>query len=147
MTSVDHQPKSEAWLMKGVIPYLGVADCDGAIAFYQRAFGARVLGEIVRDAETGEVMNASLEINGGVIMLMSPMGEPAAQGGQGVTQQLVVSDGQGWWDRAVAAGCTVTMPFAEQFWGDRYGRLRDPFGLDWAINEPSADAQARAEMS
>ena len=55
---------------------------------------------------------------------------------KGMTLQLVTYDGDMWWNRAVAAGCTVTMPFTEQFWGDRYGRLRDPFGLDWAINEP-----------
>ncbi len=144
MTTETQEPANEAWLMKGVIPYLGIADCDGAIAFYQRAFGARVIGEVVRDPDNGDVMNASLEINGGVLMLMSPMGEPAAQGGQGATQQLVVSEGQAWWDRAVGAGCAVTMPFAPQFWGDRYGRLRDPFGLDWAINEPGAAALAQS---
>lgn len=51
---------------------------------------------------------------------------------------LVVGDGDFWWNPAVAAGCTVVMPFARRFWGDRFGLLRDPFGIDWAIDEPAA---------
>ncbi len=132
------------WLMKGVIPYLGLEDADAAIAFYRRAFGARTIGEVVRD-EASRIMNVGLEINGGVLMLMHHMpelNEPPAKGWLNQTLQLVVADGQGWWDRAVAAGCSVTMPFETQFWGDRYGRLTDPFGMHWAIDEPSAAAQA-----
>lgn len=140
-------PQDENGLMKGVIPYLGLDDADAAIAFYRRAWGAKVLGEAVRD-ETGRIMNVGLEIHGGVLMLMHHMpefNEPPAKGSHNLTMQLVVADGQGWWDRAVAAGCTVTMPFERQFWGDRYGRLTDPFGMHWAINEPSAAAQAAVD--
>jgi uncharacterized glyoxalase superfamily protein PhnB/uncharacterized protein YndB with AHSA1/START domain len=140
-------PQNETWLMKGVIPYLGLADADAAITFYRQAWGAQVLGEAVRD-DAGRIMNVGLDINGGVLMLMHHMpefNEPPAKGSHNQTLQLVVSDGQGWWDRAVAAGCTVTMPFERQFWGDRYGRLTDPFGMHWAINETSAAAQARVE--
>jgi PhnB protein len=139
------EPHNETWLMKGVIPYLGLEDADAAIVFYQRAFGAKVQGEVVRD-DAGRVMNAGLEIYGGVLMLMHHMPElkePPAKGSHNQTLQLVVSDGQGWWDRAVAAGCAATMPFERQFWGDRYGRLTDPFGMHWAINEPSAAAQGK----
>ncbi len=71
--------------------------------------------------------------------------EPPARGSRNHTLQLVVADGQGWWDRAVAAGCSVTMPFERPFWGDCYGRLTDPFGLQWAINEPSMSAQDMAQ--
>ena len=53
-------------------------------------------------------------------------------------QQLVVEDGDLWWNRAVEAGCTVVMPFEKMFWGDRWGLLADPFGLVWAIDEPAA---------
>ena len=49
---------------------------------------------------------------------------------------LVVADGQAWWDRAVAAGCRIKMPFAKAPWGDLYGGLLDPFGVNWAINQP-----------
>lgn len=137
-------PHNESWLMKGVIPYLGLADADAAIAFYQRSWGARVVGDAVRD-DAGRIMNVGLEINGGVLMLMHHMpelNEPPALGSNHQTLQLVVSDGQAWWDRALSAGCTVTQPFERQFWGDRYGRLTDPFGMHWAINEPSTAAQS-----
>jgi uncharacterized glyoxalase superfamily protein PhnB/uncharacterized protein YndB with AHSA1/START domain len=141
------EPHNENGLMKGVIPYLGLEDADAAIAFYGRAFGAKLMGDPVRD-DAGRIMNVGLEINGGVLMLMHHMpefNEPPAKGSLNQTLQLVVSDGQGWWDRAVAAGCTATMPFERQFWGDRYGRLNDPFGMQWAINEPSAAARAAVE--
>jgi PhnB protein len=132
--------------MQGVIPYVAIKGADEAIAFYRRAFGAVMWEEPAR--QNGRVMNASIEINGGMLMLMDEMadrGAPAAKGDAGYTLQLVVTDGDAWWTRAIEAGCTVTMPFEPQFWGDRYGRLRDPFGLDWAINEPSAENQAKAK--
>ena len=129
-----------ARLMQGVLPYLAMPDAAKAAAFYQKAFGAVVHGDMVRD-DKGRVMNATVEINGGIMMLMdaglegcSAEERPATN--QGMTLQLVTDQGDMWWNRAVAAGCTVTMPFAPQFWGDRYGRLRDPFGLDWAVHEP-----------
>lgn len=132
--------------MQGVIPYLAIEQTDEAIAFYKRAFGALQWGDAARNDE-GQVMNVGLEINGGMIMLSGvfpDMGQPAARGGQGFTMQLVVLNGDLWWDRAVDAGCEVKTPFAQQFWGDRYGQLRDPFGIDWAINEPSPENQAIA---
>lgn len=127
-------------IMNGVLPYVAIARTDEAIAFYEKAFGAIVHGDVARD-DKGRVMNATVEINGGAIMFsgeFEEMGEPAARGGQGFTLQLIVTDGDFWWKRAVDAGCEITAPFALQFWGDRYGRVRDPFGLDWAFNEPAA---------
>ena len=47
-----------------------------------------------------------------------------------------MGDTDQWFDRAIAAGCTVAMPVQDMFWGDRYGQLRDPFGVLWAINGP-----------
>ena len=128
-------------LMQGVIPYLAVASADDAVVFYERAFGAEVRGDVVRD-QNGRVMNVTLEINGGALMLMDAMadcGVEAAAGGNGFTLQIVTIDGEEFWNRAVAAGCTVTMPFETQFWGDRYGRLEDPFGLAWAVDEPAPE--------
>lgn len=131
-------------LMAGVIPYLGIERAGEAVEFYKKAFGAVVVDEAVRDDE-GRIMNVGLAINDGVLMLMDHMdghGDPPARTGENFTLQLIVSDGDAWWRRAVDAGCEVTMPFEKQFWGDRYGRLKDPFGLDWAINEPSAEHQS-----
>lgn len=134
-------------LMQGVIPYLAMEDARAAIAFYEKAFGAEIDGEVTTFPETDKVANAGLIINGGMMMLSDhfpEMGQPPAKGGLGYTMQLVVSDGDLWWSRAVEAGCAVVTPFAMQFWGDRYGQLRDPFGIDWAINAPSQENIALA---
>ena len=135
-------------LMQGVIPYLAIDGARDAIDFYRRAFGALTHGDVALMPGTERVANASLVINGGVMMLSDTfpdMGQPAAKGGHGFTMQLVVDDGDLWWNRAVKAGCTVKTPFEKQFWGDRYGQLLDPFGIEWAINEPSAENREIAQ--
>ena len=124
-------------LMQGVIPYIAVDRAEEAIAFYTRAFGAVQHGELAKTPD-GRVMNASLEINGGMLMLMDHFPEAQTEPVKGVTMQIVTREGDMWWDRAVKAGCEVTQPLKLEFWGDRYGRLRDPFGIDWAIDEPGA---------
>ena len=121
--------------MQGVIPYIPVDRAEEAIAFYIRAFGAVQHGEAVKSPD-GRVMNAGLDINGGMLMVMDHFPEGPTEPVRGVTMQIVTRDGDLWWDRAVKAGCEVTQPFKLEFWGDRYGRLRDPFGIDWAIDEP-----------
>ena len=135
-------------LMQGVIPYLTIDGADAAIAFYQKALGAVIFGDIVRGDDSGKVMNASLEINGGILMLndhFPDMGEPPAKGRMGYMMHIVTQDGQAYWDRAITAGCEVIAPFEPQFWGDTWGRFSDPFGIDWAINQPSAENQTKAE--
>lgn len=128
-------------LMSGVIPYLGL---DGRAAeaaeFYTRAFGARELGRYPDKDNPDRLMHIQLEINGGSLMMTDCRApwEREASKPHGFTLQLVVSDGDDWWSRAVAAGCTVVMPFQPMFWGDRWGMLRDPFGIEWAIDEPAA---------
>jgi PhnB protein len=135
-------------LYNGVIPYVSVEGAAKAVEFYKAAFGAIQHGPATAD-EAGVVMNVEVEINGGMVMLMDHMpelgGRKASEPGHPFTMQIVTDKGQMWFDRAVSAGCTVTMPFAVQFWGDTYGRLIDPFGIEWAINEPSAENMARAE--
>jgi uncharacterized glyoxalase superfamily protein PhnB len=136
-------------LMQGVIPYLAIDGAQTAIAFYRKAFGALMHGDVALMPGTERVANASLVINGGVMMLSDTFPEhgqhASAKGGHGFTMQLVVENGDLWWKRAVDAGCEIVTPFAHQFWGDRYGQLRDPFGVDWAINEPSAENRAIAQ--
>ena len=128
-------------IMGGVTPYLSLArDTAGAISLYENAFDAVLVDEPARNP-AGVILNATLAINGGAFMLMDhPDGadRTPATGGQSVILQLVVANGDDWWSRAVDAGCEVTEAFELKFWGDRYGRLRDPFGQDWAILEPSA---------
>jgi uncharacterized glyoxalase superfamily protein PhnB len=139
MTTTDTSPLNPIdRIMQGVIPYITVKGADEAVAFYQRAFGAEQIGEHARD-DKGRIMNASLVIHGGCLMVMEEMPEHGAhafKSGAGCTLQLVVADGDAWWARAVEAGCTVTAPFEMQFWGDRWGMLTDPFGVAWAIDCP-----------
>ena len=131
-------------VMQGVIPYIAIEGAEKAIAFYTRAFGATQCGESAKGAD-GRLMNATLEINGGAVMLSDPFCDEAEAGVRGVTMQLVIGDGDTWWNRAVAAGCTVVSPLKPEFWGDRYGRVRDPFGVEWAFNEPGPANMARME--
>jgi len=133
-------PRPDAAVMKGVIPYLGM---DGKAAeaadFYSQAFGARDIGRVPDQENPGRFMHVQVEINGGCVM-MTDCRDPSVTETpkpQGVHMQLIVTDGDTWWSRAVKAGCTVTVPFERQFWGDRWGMLRDPFGIDWAIGEPA----------
>lgn len=126
-------------VMRGVIPYLALEGrCGEAAAFYGRAFGAKDIGRMEMEGQPGRFMHLQLEINGGALMLTDHGDmESAREGGPMRGHlQLVVPDGQAWWDRAVAAGCTVVAPYARQFWGDEWGLLRDPFGLNWAVLTP-----------
>ena len=121
-------------------PHLCVSNAAGAIDFYKRAFNAR---EITRhSAPDGKrIMHAALDINGGMLMLSDDFPEyrggksstPEALGGSPVVLHLQVSDADALFNQAVAAGAKVAMPLADQFWGDRYGQITDPFGLTWSI--------------
>jgi uncharacterized glyoxalase superfamily protein PhnB len=83
-------------------------------------------------------MHVHLYVNGTSLMLSDPYPEHgyAPQMPQAFHLMLPVDDIDAWWQRAVDAGATVVMPVAEMFWGDRYGQLRDPFGVLWAMDQP-----------
>ncbi len=123
----------------GVYPYLTVKGGKAAIDFYTRAFGASE--EFRTYGEDGErIMHARIRINGGAILISDDF--PEYRGGSdapaptGVTIHLEVDDADMWWKCAVAAGAIVRMELADQFWGDRYGQLVDPFGHSWSIGAP-----------
>jgi PhnB protein len=122
----------------GVYAYLSVTGGEAAIAFYARAFGA--VEEFRNSAEGGKIMHARLRINGAAILLSDDFpeyrGGTAAPPPSGVTIHLEVDDADTWWTRAVDAGATIQMPLADQFWGDRYGQLKDPYGHTWSIGAP-----------
>jgi uncharacterized glyoxalase superfamily protein PhnB len=121
----------------GVIPYLNLEQAAEAVEFYKKAFGATELARM--PAQDGKrLMHCHLRINGGDMMISSffpESGFPPTPVGA-ATMQLILSEGDKWWKRAVDAGCTVQVPFELAFWGDKYGRLVDPFGVAWAISEP-----------
>lgn len=135
----------------GVTPHLTILDRRGheAVAFYKAAFGAEeampphLAGAVPGMAEGDDrIMHAHLKINGGSLMLNDAFPEytpDAADLGAipaHTTLHLQVDDADAWFARALAAGAIVTMPLSDQFWGDRYGQVKDPFGHSWSIGAP-----------
>ncbi len=123
-----------------VVPYLTVDDGLGALAFYERAFGAQLMFKQLAPDQK-KVVHAAFLINGGQVLLSDDFPEmsggkessPKAFGGSPVMVHLNVPDVDAAFAQAVAAGATVTMPLADMFWGDRYGTLVDPFGHKWSL--------------
>ncbi len=118
-------------------PYMIFRDADKAIAFYGRAFGAVETCRLT-DPQTGKVMHAELKLGDSKLFLSEECPaygarSPQALGGSPVTIHLYVEDTDATMAQAVEAGATVTMPAVDMFWGDRFGKLTDPFGHDWSI--------------
>ena len=117
-------------------PYLAVDDAALAIDFYKRAFGAK---ERVRmDAPGWKIGHAELEIGDSQVMLADPFPQastrpPKELGGTSASVFMYVEDVDAVVSQAVEAGATVTMEVADQFWGDRFGTVTDPFGHVWSI--------------
>jgi PhnB protein len=119
-----------------VTPYLAVDDAAEAIAYYTKAFGAKERSRM--EAPDGSIGHAELEIGDSLVMLSDPFPQattrtPKELGGTTATVFLYVEDVDAVVKRAVDAGATVTMEVADQFWGDRFGAITDPFGHSWSI--------------
>jgi PhnB protein len=125
-----------------VLPHLVVDDAAAAIAFYVKAFGAVERGRV--PGPDGKLIHAAVDVNGSTVMLNDDFPEmsggksmtPKALGGTPVTIHLVVTDVDKKFQQAVDAGATVVMPVEDQFWGDRYGVVQDPFGHQWSMGQP-----------
>jgi PhnB protein len=122
--------------MGGPIPSLSLDRAAEALDFYERAFGARVLGRM--DGPGGKVAHALVQLGDSNIMLsdafpQSSCRPPTELGATSVSVFLYVEDVDAMVEQAVAAGATLTMPVDDMFWGDRYGRVSDPFGHEWEI--------------
>ena len=119
-----------------VTPYLAVEDATEAIEYYTKAFDAK---ERVRmETPDGKVGHAELEIGDSIVMLSDPFPQastkpPNELGGTSVSVFMYVEDVDAVVKQAVDAGATVTMEVADQFWGDRFGSVKDPFGHLWSI--------------
>jgi PhnB protein len=119
-----------------VSPYLAVDDAARAIDYYVSAFGAK---EVVRmEAPGGSIGHAELEVGDSRIMLSDPFPQastrpPKELGGTSMSVFMYVEDVDAVVKQAVDAGATVTMEVADQFWGDRFGAITDPFGHVWSI--------------
>ena len=119
-----------------VTPYLAVDDAAEAIEYYKKAFGAK---ERVRmETPDGKIGHAELEIGDSLVMLSDPFPQastrpPKEIGGTSASVFMYVEDVDAVVQQAVDEGATVTMEVADQFWGDRFGTVTDPFGHVWSI--------------
>ena len=131
--AIDNQPM--------LVPHLVVDDAAAALDFYAKAFGAE---EMVRlPGPGGKLMHACMQLNGSMVFLNDDFPEfndgksmtPPALGGTPLTIHLHGPDVEGRFKRALDAVATVVNPLEDQFWGDRYGVVRDPFGHHWSLAE------------
>lgn len=121
-----------------VTPHMIISGAGKAIEFYKKAFGAE---EIMRmpGPDGQSVMHAEIRIGDSAIMLADefPGGgcgaSPTTLKGSCVCIHLYVDNADALFNRAVAAGAKPTMPMTDMFWGDRYGKVTDPFGHEWSI--------------
>jgi len=128
-----------------ITPHLNIRNCSKAIEFYQKAFGAEVKG--VHRTPDGKVMHALLKIGDSQLMVSDEFPEmgaksPESLGGSAVVLNVYVEDVDALFNRAVGAGAKVVMPLMDQFWGDRYGVLSDPFGHQWSLATHVRDMSA-----
>ena len=137
------------------IPYLAVDDAEAAIEYYKKAFGAKERTRM--PMPDGKVGHAELEIGQSIIMLSDPFPQastrsPKELGGTTASIFMFAEDVDAVVKRAVDAGATVTMEVADQFWGDRFGTITDPFGHVWGISThvedvPPEEMEERAKAA
>jgi PhnB protein len=136
-------------------PYLAVDDATEAIEFYKKAFGAK---ERVLMAAPGDTIgHAELEIGDALVMLSDPSPQsstrsPKELGGTSVSVFMYVEDVDAFVKKAVDAGANVVMEVADQFWGDRFGTISDPFGHVWSVathieDVPPEEMEERAKAA
>lgn len=133
----EHVAVPQVPVKGGVIAYMSLSSAAKAADFYAEAFGAEEQFRYPPD-EQGRTMHIHLYINGSSVMLSDvfpefghPLEKPAA-----FTLHMIVKGIDEKFQRAVDAGCEVVLPVQKMFWGDRYGQVRDPFGVLWAMGEP-----------
>lgn len=124
------------------IPHLIVGNGPVAVEFYKAAFGAAA-GHQMMAADGKRLMHGELTLDGQKFFVSDEFSaseggtckSPETLGGTSVRVTLLVDDADGFVARAVAAGARVLMPVQDMFWGGRYGRIIDPFGHEWGINQ------------
>lgn len=122
--------------MHTLTPHLVCNGAADAIEYYKKVFGAIELLRL--PGPPGRLMHAMIQIGDSPLMLVDEMPDcglagPKSLNGSPVTLHLYVEDVDAVVERAVTAGAKITMPVADMFWGDRYGKIEDPFGHYWSI--------------
>lgn len=129
--------------IKSVRPSLVVSPCAEAIEFYRSAFGAEEI-EPRMTSPDGVVAHAEIKIGDSTVMLGDewpdgPTKAPSNLGASTAALFIETDDVDSLWERAIAAGAEVVYPLELQFYGDRAGRVRDPFGHTWGLSQPVED--------
>jgi len=122
--------------MRTVTPYLVINGAAKAIEFYKKAFGAKEIDRA--PMPDGSLMHAMIKVGDSIIMMSdefpgSDSKSPTSAGATTFNLHIYSKDVDKLWQQAVAAGATPTLPLENQFWGERYGKVRDPFGHIWSI--------------
>ena len=118
-------------------PYLRVRGAAEAIPFYEKALGAELVCKMP-GPDGKKIMHAELKVGDSYFMLSDEMPEygcpsPQSIGGSGASVHVYTDDVDGLFARAVEAGAKGTMPPANMFWGDRFAKIKDPYGHEWSI--------------
>lgn len=118
-------------------PYLFYRDTNKAIEFYKKAFGA-IGGACLNGPDGTSVMHAEVQIGDSMLMMSDECeqwGTKSAEtlGCSPASLHLYVEDADAFCARAIEAGCTEIQPMTDMFWGDRFGKIADPFGYQWGI--------------
>ena len=124
---------------RSVTPYLAINGAAEAIEWYKKTFGAK---EFVKERQVmpdGRLMHGRILIGDSIVMMSDvvPGGthkDPLELGSTPVTLHIYVTNVDEVWNRAVENGATVDQQLDNQFWGERYGQLRDPFGHSWSLS-------------
>jgi PhnB protein len=135
-----------------VTPYLAVRNAKAAVDFYQLAFGAELALKLTMP--DGSLAHAEIRIGDSHVMMAEENAEwgntsPQTLGGSPVSFMVYVPDVDAAFARALAAGCTQVRPVEDQFYGDRTGTLKDPFGFQWSIGthvEEVSEAEGQRRM-
>jgi PhnB protein len=122
--------------MHTVTPHLVCAGVAEALEFYKKAFNAVETTRLT--GANGKIVHAAMKVAGSTVMLADEAPDwgalsPRTLKGSPVTIHVYVEDVDAFAKRAAAAGAKITMPPENMFWGDRYGKLEDPFGHQWSI--------------
>ena len=131
-----------------VTPAIVVRDAAAAIDFYKKAFGAEEIDRMA--GPDGSIMHAEIRIGDSILMLGEENEQwgtksPLSLNGVHGSLHLYVEDADAAFNRALKAGATVRYPLEDAFWGDRYGKVTDPFGHEWGLATRVKD-MTKAEM-
>jgi uncharacterized glyoxalase superfamily protein PhnB len=138
-----------------VTPHLVCRGASAAIEFYKKAFGATELMQMTGPG--GLITHAEIRIGNSILFLADEFPQwgslsPLTLKGSPVVLNLYLEDVDSVFNKAVAAGAQVKMPLQNMFWGDRYGKLTDPYGHEWGLathveDVPPAEMKERADKA